>query len=37
MIDASKDEAALAVHLYNDPSESLSFEGFNVHRHLAWL
>ncbi len=37
MIDASKDEAALAVHLYNDPSESLSFEGFDVHRHLAWL
>jgi hypothetical protein len=25
------------VHLYNDPSESLSFEGFDVHRHLAWL
>jgi hypothetical protein len=27
----------LAVRLYNDPSESRSFEGFIVHMHLAWL
>ena len=37
MVDASKDEAALAVRLYNDPSEPRSFEGFVVHMHLAWL
>ena len=37
MVDASRDEAQLAVRLYNDPSEIRSFEGFVVHMHLAWL
>lgn len=37
MVDASMDEAALAVRLYNDPAENRSFEGFVVHMHLAWL
>src|SRR4051812_24964420 len=37
MVDASKDEAALAVRLYNDPAEPRSFEGFVVDMHLAWL
>jgi hypothetical protein len=37
MLAASRDEASLAVRLYNDPSELRSFEGFIVHMHLAWL
>lgn len=37
MVDASRDEAQLAVRLYNDPAETRSFEGFVVHMHLAWL
>lgn len=37
MVDASKDEASLAVRLYNDPAEARSFESFVVHMHLAWL
>lgn len=37
MVEASRDEASLAVRLYNDPSEVRSFEGFVVHMHLAWL
>lgn len=37
MVDASRDEASLAVRLYNDPAEGRSFEGFVVHMHLAWL
>lgn len=37
MVDASRDEAQLAVRLYNDPAEARSFEGFVVHMHLAWL
>jgi hypothetical protein len=37
MVDVSKDEAQLAVRLYNDPSEPRGFEGFVVHMHLAWL
>lgn len=37
MVDASRDEAQLAVRLYNDPAEIRSFEGFVVHMHLAWL
>lgn len=36
-LDASIEEACLAVRLYNDPAESRSFEGFVVHMHLAWL
>lgn len=34
---AARDEAALAVRLYNDASETRAFEGFVVHMHLAWL
>jgi tetratricopeptide (TPR) repeat protein len=37
MVEASRDEASLAVRLYNDPAEVRSFEGFVVHVHLAWL
>lgn len=37
MLDASKDEATLAVRLYNDPKEARSLEGFIVHMHIAWL
>ena len=37
MVDASCDEAQLAVRLYNDPLEPRSFEGFVVHMHMAWL
>jgi hypothetical protein len=37
MVQASRDEAKLAVRLYNDPAEARSFEGFVVHMHLAWL
>lgn len=36
-LDASVEEACLAVRLYNDASESRSFEGFVIHMHLAWL
>lgn len=36
-LDASVEEACLAVRLYNDAAESRSFEGFVVHMHLAWL
>ncbi|MFC3761579.1 DUF3644 domain-containing protein [Tenggerimyces flavus] len=37
MVAASRDEASLAVRLYNDPAEMRSFEGFVIHMHLAWL
>lgn len=37
MVEASRDEASLAVRLYNDPAEVRSFEGFLVHMHIAWL
>lgn len=37
MVEASRDEASLAVRLYNDPAEVRSFEGFTIHMHLAWL
>jgi hypothetical protein len=36
-LDASVEEACLAVRLYNDPAESRSFEGYTVHMHMAWL
>lgn len=36
-LDASVEEACLAVRLYNDAAESRSFEGFVIHMHLAWL
>lgn len=37
MLEASADEACLAVRLYNDPAQPRSFEAFVVHMHLAWL
>lgn len=37
MVEAARDEAALAVRLYNDAVEVRSFEGFVVHMHLSWL
>jgi Protein of unknown function (DUF3644) len=37
MVAASRDEASLAVRLFNDPAEVRAFEGFVVHMHLAWL
>ncbi len=36
-LDASVQEACLAVRLYNDAAEVRSFEGFVIHMHLAWL
>jgi hypothetical protein len=37
MVEASRDEASLAVRLYNDATDIRSFEGVVVHLHLAWL
>lgn len=37
MLEASKNEAVLAVRLYNDPSQPRSLEGFIVHMHIAWI
>ena len=34
---AARDEALLAVRLYNAASEVRAFEGFVVHMHMAWL
>ena len=34
---AARNEAVLAVRLYNDPAEVRAFEGFVVHMHMAWL
>lgn len=36
-LDASVEEACLAVRLYNDPAEIRSFASIVVHMHLAWL
>lgn len=36
-LQAARDEASLAVSLFNDASQARSFEGFVVHMHLAWL
>lgn len=36
-LEASIQEACLAVRLYNDSSEARSFESFVIHMHLAWL
>lgn len=36
-LDASTQEACLAVRLYNDSAEARAFEGFVVHMHMAWL
>lgn len=37
MLDASKEEAVVAVKLYNDPTGERCLEAFVVHMHLAWL
>lgn len=37
MLDASKEEALLAVDLYNQPKQSRRLEAYFVHMHLAWL
>lgn len=37
MLDASREEAVLAVKLFNDPTGERSLEAFVVHMHLAWL
>jgi len=37
MLDASADEAVLAVRLYNDPEQPRSLEAFAVQMHLSWL
>lgn len=37
MLDASREEAVLAVKLFNDPTGERNLEGFVVHMHLAWL
>jgi hypothetical protein len=37
LLQAAKNEARLAVDLYNRPTEARSLEGFVVHMHLAWL
>lgn len=36
-LQSARDEASLAVSLFNDASQTRSFEGFVVHMHLAWL
>jgi hypothetical protein len=36
-LQAARDEAVMAVRLYNDPAGVRSFEGFVVHMHMAWL
>jgi hypothetical protein len=37
MVYAAREEAELAVNIYNDSTQTRSFEGFVVHMHLAWL
>lgn len=37
MVRAAKNEAILAVKLYNEPLLERSLEGFVVHMHMAWL
>lgn len=37
ILDASKNEALLAVELYNQPIQPRRVEGFFVHMHMAWL
>lgn len=36
-LDASAQEACLAVRLYNDSAEARAFGGFVIHMHMAWL
>lgn len=37
MLTSSKQEALLAVRLYNDPGRERALEGFIVHMNMAWL
>ena len=37
MLETSRDEATLAVEVFNNPSTPRSLEAFIVHMHLAWL
>jgi hypothetical protein len=37
LLDGARDEALLAVDLYNAPLQPRRFEGFLVHIHMAWL
>lgn len=37
ILDASKNEALLAVDLYNRPKQARRVESFFVHMHMAWL
>ncbi len=37
MLEGAKEEALLAVDLYNQPARPRRLEGFLVHMHLAWL
>lgn len=37
MLETSRDEATLAVEIFNSPSTPRSLEAFIVHMHLAWL
>lgn len=37
MLCAARNEAVLAVHLYNDATEPRAFEAFIIHMHVAWL
>lgn len=36
-VTAARNEALLAVRLYNESGEPRAFEGFVVHMHVAWL
>lgn len=36
-LKTARDEAVLAVRLYNDSGQPRAFEGFIVHMHMAWL
>ncbi len=36
-LEASREEALLAVDLYNQPRQPRRLEGFLVHMHIAWL
>lgn len=37
MLTASKQEALVAVRLFNDPGRDRALEGFIIHMHIAWL
>lgn len=37
ILDGARDEALLAVDLYNQPRQPRRLEGFLVHMHIAWL